>query len=511
MLYFERRRPPLEIWFARTRPEFEAVSLETGEHTDSLEILQREGAFIVFVNLPKAIDDIARDLALFGTLTIYGAGRAAAHYHVGKRGVSMAGLQAYKLNEAWNLDEVRQFWFALDEICARVGVLPQSTPGATAFSIANALSPNGFISPGPHIREWARYAFSAGARHARPGVYEEASLYDIHSAYPFSMHEPLPFGKWIRTRKDYPFYISKVILDYQAYEDFSPLWVRGQDGLVYHPVEAHDLPAVLNSIDLQTLDQHGRLRIKKEIDRIGFEVKPILAPAQEYLEECQRKFHDYRPQIKILRNSIYGKFAQSPGHETYVLKAIERKALGKAMASGALYNVLEATPDPDIVLALFRRIDDTESFNHPPVASAITALTRKKVYEAIDKNTVAVHTDSILSKTTREEIGLGPNDGQWDLQGKGRAIVYGRAGFIIEREHHLDGVQYIKPTPDGFMATASSHKIWSFAPDDYTTAEWDLLIERPETAKFEEGMIQIYHSPRGVPVGLKIPPDYNEI
>lgn len=499
MIYFSSSRLPEEIWFAMTRPDFRAISLDTGEVTDSLEIFLHEGALVIFPDLLNALDDIAIDLAHFGTLTLYGESMAAGHLRIGKRGVRLAGLQGYAL-PVGDLADMRNFWLVLDEICSRVRVAPAATPGATGMRIAQALSPERFTSPGSHRMNWSRYSFSAGARHSRPGKYPNAFLYDIHSAYPFAMHATLPFGRSRHSRKDAEFYISKVILDYDSDLPFSPLWVRGEDNQVYHPVTARRLACTLNSIDLATLEKHGRLRITKEVDRFTFQQRPLLAPAQEYLSECQTKYPQYRRQIKILRNAIFGKFVQSPEHERYVLKRIDNVAQARKERVYRQYNGYE--------FGLFKYIDRQETFSNTAVASAITAMTRAKVYDALDADSLAVRTDSILSLTERPDLDLGKGDGQWDLADKGPATVFGRAGYAINYKPHLDGVQAIERSSLGFIASASSRDRMAFGSTREILRAWNLLIEKPETIKTRDSRIEIYHSPLAKVIKAVVPPDF---
>lgn len=515
-------KPSSETWFAMTRPDFHALSFETGEVTDSLSVLQ-EGAHIIFPDMANALadkplrgDEIEGDpelnkyaidlVRLSGKVTFYGSVMASGRVKMGRRGVRLSGLQGYSLPIS-DLADMRNFWSVLDEICKGAGAVIQSSPGKTSKEIAQALSPEWFTTVGKHKLDWAHQSYSGGARHDLPGEYPQAFLYDIHSAYPSIMKGDLPFGRARHTRngrslRDSDFYIATVILDYDSDLRFSPLWVRDENrkGRIYHPVIARNVKCVLTSDDLATLEKHGRLRIKKEIDRISFQQRPLLAPAQEYLAECQAKYPQYRRQIKVLRNSMYGIFVQTDERLEYTLEDIKGMSRDEARSRGILkwYGGDE--------FGLFRTKVPSQGFSDSPVASAVTARLRAKLYDAIDTNTIAARTDSILSTVERPDLALGSGEGQWDFVDKGPAIVWGRRGYKVNGHFHVDGGQKFDDTTEGYKALTYFRDKKAFGSPDYDNPRtWRLLIEKPEMIKIYGSRIEIYHSPLADVKEAKVP------
>lgn len=487
MFFFSTDKPPSATWVAVTRPHFQALCLDTGERVDTDGVLASDGALFIFPNLLLALRDLALVLGRVAPLELYGESIAAGWWRCSKRGVRLAGLQAYH-QPAATVEDVAEFWTVICEICERAGTRPGSTPGVTALKIAQALSPERFVAPGRHVQKWARYSFSAGARHAVPGVYKQAYLYDIHSAYPEAMGYDLPFGRWRYGHKEAPFWIARAVIDYQSDLDFSPLWIRGADHKLYHPTEARGVTVILNSIDIQTLEAHGRLRIRKITDRIGFGLKPLLAPVQQFLSAWQDTYPQYRKAIKVMRNAVYGKLVQKDIHSRYILKLIDDRA--EARRSGHLFRQYNGYE-----YGLFKYDQTAYGFCDTPVASAITAAVRSKLYNAIDQNTIAVRTDSVLSTCQRPDLNAGGAVGQWSLQDSGEAVVFGGDGYILHDKPHMDGVQHVEQRVDCYLASTLESPPVDFEENFKRLKEWKIEIERPEHIKAQRARIEIYHSP----------------
>ena len=445
------------------------MNVKSGEMANDFNAIAKPGALVVFSDLPTALEKLVFELADRGTLEIYGDSLSAAWWRIGGKGVRLTGLQGYGASN-WDLFRTVEFWHLLTEICKGADTSPASTPGATALRIVAGTSPYQITSPGERIQNFANASFSAGARHSKPGHYKEAFLYDLHSAFPFVMKKSLPFGAGYRSSRDVDFFVATVTFDYRSQLDFSPLWVRASDSKVYHPHTAKNVTLTLNSIDLATLERHGDLKIQHMENRMAFDCEPLLEPAQTYLAVWQSQYPQFRHQIKILRNSIYGKLAQQSTQKRYVLRRIkdirDKEETKNLMLD---YNGFE--------FGLFRHISTSKPFVHFPVASAITAHVRSMVYDALDKNSIAVRTDAILSKRKRSDLNFGKNDGQWDVKEHGEAIVFGDSGFKVANVPHMDGVQDLR---DGIAQTQRRAK-FAFG-EQSQLVEWTPGIESKTTA-----------------------------
>jgi hypothetical protein len=488
-------------WLCYPPDDFAMVNITTGEKANLLKSLDNPAillnARIVFPDMREALPQIAFKLAERGALRIYGDMMAAAWWQwQAKNGITFCGLQGYGLN-LYSLNAMVDLWRLLTAVCDGAHVEIQNTPGSTAFEIAKSLSPAMFHSPGWHLSDWTNYGYSAGARHSQPGKYNRTWLYDIHGAYPEAMTQPLPFGVWHKSKCENGFRVVRAKIDYTSDFEFSPLWVRsvetGEDNSrVFHPTDARSVTVVLNSIDLETLRQRGKLRILKVYESMQFGESDDLQQAIDYLMEWQTKAHTYREALKIMANSIYGKFCQRGEQTQYVLKPITDAE--QAIRDGNLDLLFaEAT---DWKFGLFGYPSECPTFANVPVAGAITAKVRQKVYSCVDGNSVAVRTDSILSTQPRDDLPLGKAMGQWDNQDEGQTIVFGQAGFIINGKPHLDGVQSILTVGDSIIARATQRPAFDFPGTiGKIDNQWSLEIEKPEHVKAKGSDILVYHSP----------------
>ena len=440
---------------ALTRPNFQAVDFETGEVFESSHVLfECIGGLVVFNDLSESLDDLVFELARHGSIELYGSEHTAAYWHYGG-GVRFAGLNSYN-HKCASLSDLVSFWKAITDICEAVHTVPCPTASETAIQIAQAMSPEMFVSPSRPIQEWCRNAYSAGAAHFRVGDYGDTFLYDIRSAYPFAMSQPLPFGRWCIGDSRMDFFVARVTFDYDSDLEFSPLWIRGADTKVYHPTQARNVTAILNSIDLETLRQHGSLNILESHDCIGFETIDLLSPSINYLSACQAQLPQYAQPIKKLKNSIYGKMCQRSDQERFILKYTADDDPDDLAEKGIYkeYNGYE--------YCLTNHQTESRSFSHIIVAGAITSLIRQKLYNAIDEDSIACQTDSILSTRRRLDLtrGVDPSQvGSWYLKEKTKSSrVYGRKGFIFGDTPHMSGVQRIKIDGRGRVKAYTSGK-----------------------------------------------------
>lgn len=492
MILSTETRPPETTWLYY---HGELFNVDTGEITNELERAITNGSLVVCPNLPNAMEKWAFLLSSLGTLEIYGDNLSAAHLRKWRRGVRFAGLQGYDIAFD-SMQHVREFWEFLKSMCLAAGTIPALTAGATSMRIAAALSPQIISSPAYRIQEFSRHAYSAGARHSVGGNYRNAHLYDMHSAYPFVMRSPLPFAMPIRNYKS-SFQIHRLTISYNSNLEFSPLWIRAGDN-IYHPTQAEKITVTLNSIDIETLRRHGDLKIYRTLDTFGFQCAPLFQPAQEFLDEWQRTAGKYRRAVKILKNSLYGKLAQRATQTHYTLKKITNPR--EAAQRGDLYKEYNG-----FEFGLFRRETTARGFVHLPVAGAITAKVRSLVYDAINADTIAVRTDSILSKSQRSDLQIGDAMGEWALQDSGRAVVFGDSGFVINGHSHLDGVQYFDA--ENFTAQTDTRNKFDFGTDR-RIVRWKLAIEKPKNVIAEKNKIKICNSSPAKIVTYKPPPPF---
>ena len=235
--------------------------------------------------------------------------------------------------------------------------------------------------------------------------------YDINSAYPSSIAKlkSLEGAEVIRSREiprhaDYGFLDCEMIISSQ----FSPVAVKVNNLNIYPQgyvrriitlSEYHYLKSQGNDIEVKDawfISCQSGYPYKKEIERL-------------YKLKSEYKGNDDMQYllIKILLNSLYGKFLQ-------VTEIYDKNNI-KHWRAGMLFN--------------------------PIYASYITALTRVKLCEAMDTapdSVCAAHTDSIISDNPLT-IPMSSDLGAWNFIEKGKGYIVGSGIYSIGGRVHFRG------------------------------------------------------------------------
>ena len=235
----------------------------------------------------------------------------------------------------------------------------------------------------------------------KKGCMDKMNLYDIHSAYPSAMRELLDYtiGKWTKTTLPsvHGFYKVKIIFN----DNFIyPQPIKSHEGIIKYPknfmgwITGHELTYYIENNLCQSLS------IIEGFSWQGKEVFP-LKETMEYLYDERQKSAEKKYAIKILSNSIYGKFIQ----KNYFLEKC-------GYEESDYFN-----PDE---MQHYKRVWKTGCLFNPLWASEITALTRIKLFDnAIKYDAVSMATDSILTeKFMPESDALGGWGLEKDKNGK---------------------------------------------------------------------------------------------
>lgn len=221
------------------------------------------------------------------------------------------------------------------------------------------------------------------------GIIDPVFHYDIVSAYPSATRNipNLRNLKWKCTREGLPaggIYCARI--RWQIPEQYwSPFPWRSSNGSIRYPLEGEGW--YWNWEVEAALEKYGESNF--EIVEVWYAEGNIEYPFRNLIEETFQYRHELKAQnhpshipVKLILNSLYGKFAQTVGKATYY---------------------------------------------SPIWAGLITSETRAKLMRVLDENVVCVMTDSVWSKKTLR-VPIGKNLGDWEYQ-PDRKLILAEAGL----------------------------------------------------------------------------------
>jgi len=280
--------------------------------------------------------------------------------------------------------------------------------------------------------EWNLYALYCyyGGRFEvlKRGYFRKVYQYDINSAYPYYISKLIDpnKGEWIKTRDidfsaDYGF--AKIAINCYENDLISPIPYR-TNSMVIYPNFSESMEYYLTFPELRTAERLGL-----EYDIIDswafYGTGELLFPQISEIYEQRKRAKAEGDKalelvLKILMNSLYGKFAERKAKLKASLKPLEGSK--EIVLGDQKFYVLESNK-PGIL------------FN-PVLASYITAQTRVQLIETCMSrfdDIVMFATDSIL--TTKPFISGSEKLGDWKLEMNGEAIVLMTGVYTIRNEN----------------------------------------------------------------------------
>lgn len=281
-----------------------------------------------------------------------------------------------------------------------------------------------------YINEIATDAYFASRVEVFKPKVENANYYDINSSFPYAMTEPGP-GNVIRTRKTLPWgsrsiYFAEVTINTPEWQNLPSLPFRDH-GRTYFPVGRWR--GWFSNVDLE-LAQNNFSKIETVHRVIEFD------PCYD-LEEYATNIYNLRKRakseyekmvLKILLNSLYGKFAECETKEKLSLfPSVTTCQHEPRCEDDACIRLL--------IPGVFLVTDSVEiRHRHVPLSAHITAIARRTLYNHLNgHDPYYCDTDSIV---TKDELPTGPNLGQ--LKHEYRIQ---KAEFIAPKIYHLLGEQ----------------------------------------------------------------------
>ncbi len=214
----------------------------------------------------------------------------------------------------YNRGDCEILWKAIDkfeDVVMGLGGELQMTVASTAMNLFRRAFLKERIKTSERINETAREAYVASRVEVFRHRCDDANYYDVNSSFPYAMTFPVP-GNYVRSMKRRPdsgIYIAKAKI--RVPECFlPPLPYRTPDRRVYFPTGEWD--AWFSNVDLEHLEECGGEVLRVDEVRL-FHQFHALKEYAETIYELRKNSPDegYKQILKILLNSLYGKFAEA--------------------------------------------------------------------------------------------------------------------------------------------------------------------------------------------------------
>jgi hypothetical protein len=352
-----------------------------------------------------------------------------------------------KTAEQFNIDRaglIGQLWHSYrDHLRDLFGVTPSKSPGATSLKSYRAVMPVPIKAKGKPIRKLSQLAISGGALHWEPGYYNRVWSYDINASYPGVMREigfPLRVTAFIDREPKTDRFIAMVNIDYKTELKFSPLAVKAEGGLTYHPVIAKNLTVVLTYLDILILQALGDLKINQFIEGIFWDKEyPLFDSWVNMIENYITENPGAKSFLKTTSRALHSKFSQVPGVPIAEYRQIKRGELKSRM-----HDIFEIIPlDDGRLIGKFLEIKEPgfQSYLFPHYEALILSGGRYNLYRFVDENTVYTDTDNIISTVERPDLEIGPEIGKWKVQAVGECYILGPRSYTIGKQAKQSGAK----------------------------------------------------------------------
>lgn len=166
-------------------------------------------------------------------------------------------------------------------------------------------------------------------------------------------------------------------------------------------------------------------------------LKEFVKHLHELEKECKTK--EEKSPLKLIRNNLYGKFAQNKTNKDY--KIIFREEIEQFIYEG--YKVVASQDNKYIIVK--EGIPYKPSYVNPIISTLITAYARNYLYDRITKipkeDLLYCDTDSIMFKGNHlKEFEIGNEMGMFKVEDQGKAKILGEKRYYINQSTRISGV-----------------------------------------------------------------------
>lgn len=315
------------------------------------------------------------------------------------------------------------------------GIRPGVTIGATAMKAFLTTLPEGHVHyrQRPDVERLAREAYFGGLTFVRT-MQEVTGVtkIDVNAMYAHAMRQGVPTrsGCYTTQKHDGAKGIYNCLVDCPPTVPFAFIPVRDEAGKVSYP--RGTFGAVVTSDTLELAREIGyEIQV---IDGYYFDqTEPIFDP---FIDKCQTLENDFRGKgarapIKMLRNSLAGKFGQRPQGKEYILTSDPTEDMTDVVTWAGLY----------VENLYYQDVTIERSYMMPVWAAWITSTARNTLVRAIyslgPQNCVYGDTDSIVVRDTAlleadpEVFAIGSQYGEWKVEAQyTRFRALGRKFYI---------------------------------------------------------------------------------
>lgn len=261
-----------------------------------------------------------------------------------------------------------------EDVLIGLGGQLEKTVAASALRLFRMRYLREEISTSPALNIDARASYIASRVEVYQKDVEHCNYYDINSSFPYAMTSPAP-GEYLRTVRrlpDHGLYLARVRVRVPE-SNVPPLPLRHpRDGRIYFPTGSWE--TWLNNVDVEYLQEcGGSIESVKEVHL--YDSFLALKHYAEHIYELRKNTDDaaYSQILKILLNSLYGKFAEG-----------SRKSRLHVNPPKEFFSLPEAGPGETgrrlVIPGVWEYIEDQEiPHAHVPIASHITAIARRNL------------------------------------------------------------------------------------------------------------------------------------
>lgn len=346
------------------------------------------------------------------------------------RSVPIAELRTYNERDCFILYEaIDQMQSAMLEMGGQL----QMTQAASAMNLFRRVYLKADMPTNFFVNERIRLAYFASRVEVFNKKCYDASYYDINSSFPYAMTMPCP-GRFIGNKRALPsggIYFADVTIE--VAEGYLPPIPTRIAGRLFFPIGRWR--TWLSSVDVELLLRDGG-RIEKVHEVYHFEpFYDLAAYAQDLFNKRKNAGEGFlKVAYKLMLNSLYGKFAESPYKTSLMIDPHPNKIKRGVdeMLMPGLWLVERKVPIPHM---------------HVPISAHVTALARKTLFDYISLCKDVHYCDTDGFSTTEElEMSLGKELGALKLEKK-----ISEGDFVMPKLYRLQG-KILKP--DGWKDIA---------------------------------------------------------
>lgn len=277
----------------------------------------------------------------------------------------------------------------------------QMTLASSAMHLFRRQYLTGIIETDRYVNEQARLSYFASRVEVFERHISRANYYDINSSFPFSMTKPLP-GNLIGSSSSLPdndagiYFADCEIKVPDGFITPAPLRLGGR---VFFPVGSWR--SWLTDVDIRLIEREGG-KIQKVHETMIFEPNTDLRDyAIDLYEKRKNSENDFQKVVyKLLLNSLYGKFAESPYKSGLEVNPDNVNDETMSMLFPGVYLCEKKVPIPH---------------EHVPISSYVTSLSRRALYDHI-VTCRDVHYCDTDGFSTSDTLSTGKNLGELKLE-----------------------------------------------------------------------------------------------